>query len=183
MTELVPEHEKESLSPSQVQTRANAAALDVLARYWADGNGDLALPVDATILAERVGADVFLDDLVGDLEGFIYKAPRERAEIVIDKSLSPVRKRFTCAHELGHLVERLTDDDLEVAFTDKKDELSSQGRDPHEIFANTFAAATLMPAPLVAKHFGEGMGLEDLAAKFWVSQQAMQIRLSTLGLA
>jgi Zn-dependent peptidase ImmA (M78 family) len=175
--------ERDWVPPSAVQTRANAAAADVLARYWASADGVVVLPVDATILAERVGADVFLDDLAGDLEGFIYKAPRERAEIVLDRSLSPVRKRFTCAHELGHLVERLTDDDLEIAFTDKKDELSSQGRDPHEIFANTFAAATLMPAPLVRKHAREGMDLEDLALKFWVSKQAMQYRLSTLGLA
>jgi Zn-dependent peptidase ImmA (M78 family) len=61
--------------------------------------------------------------------------------------------------------------------------------DAKEIEANQFAASLLMPAKLVRAHaarFGKGPLLEDevrhLAREFEVSEQAMTIRLTNLGL-
>ncbi len=61
--------------------------------------------------------------------------------------------------------------------------------DPKEIEANQFAACLLMPADLV-KHAVTACGgsllvdsqVSELASTFDVSEQAMTIRLSTLGL-
>jgi Zn-dependent peptidase ImmA (M78 family)/DNA-binding XRE family transcriptional regulator len=93
------------------------------------------------------------------------------------------RQRFTVAHELGHL--------LLGHHADFHLDLSSSvmaGEPPgydwrHERAANSFAANLLMPAGLVRRDRVEGhMTPSKLAARYRVSEEAMGIRLSTLGL-
>jgi hypothetical protein len=68
----------------------------------------------------------------------------------------PARRRFTIAHELGHW--RLHRDADERAVFCRKGSIedSTQGREPlppAEDEANVFAAAVLMPAPLVQEQY------------------------------
>jgi Zn-dependent peptidase ImmA (M78 family) len=64
------------------------------------------------------------------------------------------------------------------------------GIDPIEVEANQFAAALLMPASMVKAAVRRIAGdqpifdqhVEELAKRFNVSEQAMTIRLSTLGI-
>ena len=51
-----------------------------------------------------------------------------------------------------------------------------------EIQANQFAAALLMPADLVSERYKTITNLEALARIFNVSEQAMGIRVTTIGL-
>ena len=77
----------------------------------------------------------------------------------------------------------------EHVHVDQHGPRSATGVDPKEIEANQFAACLLMPPDLV-KHAVMACGgsplvdsyVTELASTFDVSEQAMTIRLSTLGL-
>jgi len=101
----------------------------------------------------------------------------------------PNRQRFTIAHELGHiqLHRPLIESEIHLDKGSlKRDALSAQGIDPHEIEANTFAAELLMPQMLLEAVLGErSIDLEDedaiasLAKRFRVSDAAMRFRFET----
>jgi Zn-dependent peptidase ImmA (M78 family) len=65
---------------------------------------------------------------------------------------------------------------------------ASEGLDPVEVQANQFAASLLMPARFVRERVDRMQkplsenGVKALANEFKVSEQAMTIRLTTLGL-
>lgn len=175
-----------SETTEQVKKRASLAAADVLNKHWFDESiGDIPLPVDATIIAEKLGAEVFLADLskYDDLSGSIYVPPRGqgRAKIMVNKDHHLHRRRFTCAHEIGHLMDQRNESQDEFGFVDNRDTLASTGTDSREVFANQFAAALLMPSDevewLSAEH-----DLYALARRFRVSTEAMQHRLNSLRL-
>jgi Zn-dependent peptidase ImmA (M78 family) len=115
--------------------------------------------------------------------------------IVVNRDESPVRQRFTLAHELGHLVLRHytaphADRRYRVRFRDKE---SAKGSVFEEIEANQFAAALLMPQDLLTAKLlevgfeyhpddEESSQLKEVARHFRVSTQALSIRLSALQL-
>lgn len=171
--------ERGRLSPEEVakiRSKARAAAEVVLETFW-----DLdKFPVDPVKIARDHGAEVFWGDMVEDLDGMYLPATDEsRPRILVDTEGAPTRRRFTTAHELGHLVE-----DGASAQTDRRrDKLSRTGTDPHEVFANEFAAALLMPEYAIKRLLGAGERKERLAKFFEVSPIAMKHRLENLGLS
>ena len=94
---------------------------------------------------------------------------------------SPNRQRFTCAHELGHFVRRAANPDS-YEWVDLRGPLAAAGQDPEEIYANSFAAALLMPEAEVRRLWKEGERELELAQYFDVSREAMQYRLMNLRL-
>jgi Zn-dependent peptidase ImmA (M78 family) len=104
---------------------------------------------------------------------------------------APTRRRFTIAHELGHFLlhrneELHVDERFPIGF---RSELSSKALDAAEIEANQFAAELLMPSTLLIDHVRSLSSIGDaetavsqLAHLYEVSEQAMTIRLSALGL-
>lgn len=104
--------------------------------------------------------------------------------ILVNEGHSPVRQRFTIAHELGHLLMHVGTGKA-VMF---RDEVSSRGVDRFEVEANAFVAALLMPDERVRKLAPEPLNPMDvdaisrLAKNFQVSDQAMAIRLKSLRL-
>ena len=115
-------------------------------------------------------------------------AGRRQATVYANATDPAVRKRFTIAHELGHLALHLTDGDVE--FIDNADsfrtpvgpdaEWTPQRRREWE--ANQFAAALLMPEPLIRELWSQIRDVEGMAKWFQVSRDAMGIRLDTLRL-
>jgi Zn-dependent peptidase ImmA (M78 family) len=116
--------------------------------------------------------------------------------IVVNQRNPEVRKRFTVAHELGHLImHRFTrthaDNKFGVRFRDGR---SSEGTDLEEIEANQFAAELLMPEAIVLEKVRRrGIGLDygmdspvaqeqlrNIAEELGVSLQALSIRLANL---
>lgn len=169
----------ERLSPDQVQeirSRAREAAGQVLDYYW-DLNK---YPVDPVKIARDYGAEVFQVDLKDDLDGlFVPAQSGNLPQIYVDTDTSFPRRRFSIAHELGHLVE-----DGDKAQVDRRrDAIARQGTDPHEVFANEFAASLLMPDFAIKKLLKAGMGKMSLHQFFQVSPIAMQNRLKNLGIA
>ena len=155
-------------------------AENVLSQFWAAQ----LYPVDPIAIAKKMGLQVFDAFLPPGVSGAIMKRPGEAAAIYLDQSDSRQRRRFTCAHELGHYVDHLRQavDMDSYQFVDYRNGVSSAGTDVAERFANTFAACLLMPDGEVRAKVNMGWSLWQLSSYFDVSAEAMQYRLRNLGL-
>lgn len=145
------------------------------------------IPIDPVLLANRLGVKVlnakFWDDnLVGTIE-----KRGDDMRILVKQSDPPSRKRFTIAHELGHLFLHLADDG---EYLDKEanlfrlrdgDDTTIQNRS-QEIQANMFASSLLMPEEEVRRYWAERPSIRELARIFRVSNAAMGYRVASLGL-
>lgn len=137
---------------------------------WSLGNDPI--PRLAELLEER-GIKVLSVDL-NDIDGLAAHAPRRDRDparvIVVKRNTWSERKRFTMAHELGHMV-------LAVA-----PELNS------EKAAHRFAGALLLPADMLRAEVGSKrstISLAELAAlkrRYGVSIQALTYRCRELGI-
>ena len=146
-------------------------------------------PVPVTDLARAVGATLRVGPLEQELSGFLLR--RGTTAIIGVNALHPrSRQRFTVAHEIGHLLlhQDMTEHvDRGISFY-FRDERSSQAAIRQEIDANQFAAELLMPRPMIDALVRETVDvhdddlLEELAAHFDVSVQALTYRLTNLGL-
>jgi len=139
-------------------------------------------PVNPVIIANRLGIKVFKSNLPDKVYGALIKEKGKDPIIIAHYADSENRQRFTCAHELGHYVYRLqqNEDDEEYEFLDLRNQQSSEGIREEEIFANQFAANLLMPEKEVRKLAGEEKSSLLMALYFDVSTEAMKIRLKNL---
>lgn len=128
--------------------------------------------VDPFAIARSLGVRVDRVSGPEDWAGDVDSSTRE-AIIRYNADHAPARQRFTVAHELGHLL-------LHPPGRRYRDPVSSQGIDLAEIQANNFAAGLLMPSWMI-NAVAPGKSVLALADIFAVSEQAMQIRLKTLG--
>lgn len=153
------------------------------------------MPVDVYALAKKMGVTLTEGFYKETLSGFAVQK-RNSMHIGVNKSESLVRRRFTVAHEIGHLMlhgrERVNYD-AGSGVVLLRDSHSSDGTDVKEIEANRFAAELLMPETNVREDIAK-QGVIDLmsnskstqafikrmAEKYNVSTQAMTIRLTTL---
>jgi len=145
-------------------------------------------PVPVEEIADNCGAYVQFHEFNNEISGMLLRA-NDQLIIGVEKSQSSVRKRFTIAHELGHLLlhagqEVRVDTDFRINF---RDSTSSTAADVEEIEANAFAASLLMPQSFLQQDLRDRfVDVEDeelikqLAKKYNVSIQAMTIRIATL---
>lgn len=145
-------------------------------------------PVPVEDMARKAGCRI-VPAALHDVSGILVRSPGGPTIGVNDKQ-PLVRRRFTVAHELGHL---LLHQGQEVTYdhsfrVNLRSDESSEGRDVEEIEANFFAARLLMPeAFLHADQRTSSIDMEDdaavatLAKDYKVSQQAMTLRLARLG--
>lgn len=162
-------------------------ALDILGDSYT-------LPINVTKLAKEHGAKIVIDDLTSShLSGFAFQKNNEKI-IGVNESESEERKRFTIAHELGHLFLHKNavnyDQGGIMLFRDGH---SSEGTDLREVQANRFAAELLMPEPSIREDLAKEKTFDlmndsellrpfvsKMAKKYKVSEQAMSIRLAAL---
>jgi Zn-dependent peptidase ImmA (M78 family) len=138
-------------------------------------------PVDPFSIAAALRIDVVEERLDPDVSGILELRKEGRALIFLNRADGSRRKRFTCAHEIGHYVRHLVNDsDLEHIYY--RDEAASKGVDEEERFANAFAASLLMPDYLVEQRMAVGEGEWEMADFFNVSEAALVNRLKTLGM-
>lgn len=150
-------------------------------------------PVDVNSIARKLRLKIVQEKLGKDISGLLISKGRSTV-IAIQKSDHPNRKRFTIAHEIAHFCLRHQFEPGEHVHVDRghlimpRNSRSSTGVDVKEIEANQFAACLLMPSRLLLERIKalKGKSLCDdnvasLADEFQVSEQAMTIRLSTLG--
>jgi Zn-dependent peptidase ImmA (M78 family) len=154
---------------------AEVAAKIFLDEFWEEGR----FPVDPVFIAQEVGIKVVKSDLPENVSGALIKEKGKDPVIFLDKKDSDARKRFTCAHELGHFYLRI--DEESYKSIDLRDyELSSSGDNPVERFANSFAANLLMPEKEIRSR--SDWSKVELIALFGVSGEALKWRLKNLGI-
>lgn len=144
-------------------------------------------PVPAELIAKTHGCVVRASDLK-DVSGVLVRSA-ETAFIGVNVKHSEARRKFTIAHELGHL---FLHEGREVRFDHEfrvslRSGVSSTGTDVEEIEANFFAASLLMPDYLLKQdpraasiELEDATAMKDLAKSYGVSAQAMNLKLARL---
>ena len=148
-------------------------------------------PVPAEDIANALGALVRYYPFDEDLSGMIY-IKGARPIIGVNSLHHPNRRRFTIAHEVGHLLLHRhliahhvhIDKRFPVLLRDAK---SSTGTQRMEMEANRFAAELLMPlfliVPMLKRNgvdIDDERPLEELSRKFRVSKQALGYRIRNI---
>ena len=150
-------------------------------------------PIDVEKIAEALGLRVVAENLGGEISGLLV-SKEGMASIAVERREPPARRRFTIAHEIGHFLLRHHLQRNELVHTDERWQViyrspkASEGLDPMEVQANQFAATLLMPTRILRDRVQQlqkpltEADVKKLANDFKVSEQAMTIRLSGLGL-
>jgi Zn-dependent peptidase ImmA (M78 family) len=149
---------------------------------------NLTPPINVEALIRDMG--ITLEDTTLDsMSGFAYQKDGNRV-IGINSTDGDARKKFTMAHELGHMIVHAKDDvTFDKNFVYFRDSRSSTGLLPKEVEANAFAAELLMPAERLTKQIIAVGGIdlvdshdkiEELAKEYEVSFSAMTVRIDSL---
>jgi Zn-dependent peptidase ImmA (M78 family) len=164
-------------------------AAEILSEYHASRK----LPIPVEKIALQLGAEIRDVDLDADLSGILVRN-RERRIISVQRSHVDARKRFTIAHELGHLL--MHPGRPYIAETDKPVRVDLRANTPgyanirEEREANQFAAALLMPAEVVQEYW-DALSVKyadpirvatKMAKEFNVSPVAMKYRIANLAI-
>lgn len=121
---------------------------------------------DINTLIEANGIIVVeFDTNISFFDGVSFTTDNGYKVIVVNKHMSNDRKRFTLAHELGHIIMHSSEFFLIAEYRDKEDE------------ANRFASEFLMPANII-KNSLRNLKLSYLfdLKKFWLTSMASLIR-------
>ncbi len=166
--------------------RASYSKLRRAATELLVGQGEA--PVQLASILDRLGVELREMEIAEDISGILIRDGK-RKFIVVNESHSSERKRFTIAHEIGHLMLHPTQDvHVDHALRiNLRDGQAATGENIEEVEANAFAANLLMPMDWVREAMdSDWIDLNDdsevarLAGRFEVSPQAMLIRLTTL---
>ncbi|HMS39110.1 MAG TPA: ImmA/IrrE family metallo-endopeptidase [Pyrinomonadaceae bacterium] len=131
-------------------------------------------PKAPEMLAESLGIEIRYSPL--DCDGWCLQFDN-RAVIRINSEMSDVRKRFTLAHELGHLIYKIPTvvGESVVAFERKNEE---------ERLIDKFAAELLLPTSIILNSIQEipvtAKTLQKIAKKAKVSDLAVALRVANL---
>lgn len=174
------------------------AAQDVLRRA-----GALTVPVDLDKVAQSLGVRIHDEEMEEDVSGVLIVKGDQR-HVLVNQAHPVNRKRFSIAHELGHLCLHDSDEggdaDTERMYIDRQIRVyhrvgdasnplykqeGAQTDAQQEREANMFAACLLMPVHHVMRASFERdlfdeLSVAALARSFGVSEQAMSIRLQQL---
>ena len=162
--------------------------------------------IDIKKLIESHNIHYIPKKLPNNISGASMTTKNGKKIIVVNKDQPEKRKKFTGAHELGHLIlghdtplntqdkavatyKRQSQSPSQILFRDDK---TSEGSDWREIEANHFAASLLMPKEILnkeihkltqksSKNYLSEYNVYELADIFGVSTISMSIRLSKLG--
>lgn len=160
-------------------------AAERLLESFRSETGVLRSPVDPIVVARSLGINVYEQTMPASVSGYIYKHPSAPApDIFLNAQHSPVRQRFTCAHELGHYSSLFEDGRTPPeSYIYKRDGLAACGTDTDEVYANQFAAALLMPRDVVIDLKAQGLDRLAVAERLHVSMDALGHRYANLGLS
>jgi Zn-dependent peptidase ImmA (M78 family) len=140
-------------------------------------------PTNLRALAFSLGAAVHVFSLEGESEklhapdGFLTRIGGQPT-ICVKKDMPHARRRFTVAHEIGHIILQTPGTPLKDAPVDSE----YWGRDERE--TNCVAAEILMPEATVRELWGQNIReRKALRNIFLVSDMAMKRTLADLGLS
>jgi len=138
---------------------------------------------DLQSLAHELGVrKVLVDDLVFD--GILEPLDDKHYRIRLNRWTSHTRRRYTLAHELGHIVLHRVMPDLRSC--EKRDLFTQPDAPAEERLCDMIAAEILMPEHQFCAEFCEGISIDELikvARKYKVSLAAAAYRIRDLSLA
>jgi len=141
----------------------------------------LRAPVDPIAIAQELGIQVAEDELDRSMLGGLVMKPGEEPEIFMNQLDLLIRRRFTCALELGHYV-RTSPAINEYSRIDRRGDRSNSEQDPETIYAEEFAACLLLPTRDLKVMIELGVDELEMALRFQVSREIVQRRLNDLRL-
>jgi len=155
-----------------------AKVLDILRKYTQTA------PVDVEGIAGELGINVVRDFLGDGISGKIQRDSADQYTIVVNATESPVRQRFTIAHEIAHylyhrdLIGDGVSDSPAYRAPDERIYETTPLERRHETQANQFAANILMPKDLIRfiEAHQPDIQLPDLAQRLDVSLPALRVR-------
>jgi Zn-dependent peptidase ImmA (M78 family) len=176
-------------------------AADLLNYLVTHNNFVLSLPIDVDHIAKLLDIKV---QYIYDYDNYnsVASITLERGHAIVKINIPQndyePRRRFTLAHEIGHLCKHLSESRNSFIDTHHSMNRTASYWDTVESEANTFAAQLLMPKELIFKHGNEiieaykndhcveqmpvDLFIEDMSKIFEVSNPAMRYRLKNLGL-
>jgi IrrE N-terminal-like domain len=142
---------------------------------------DGGVAVEPVGIANRLGVEVLDAELEEEKLGGLLMKPGEDPKILLNRRHGFIRQRLTCANELGQYVRRSAQTNRYVRV-DRRADLLISPKDLEDVYAAEFGSCLLMPKWIV-QAFAE-IGLDDLemALRLFVSREAIQLRLKSLGI-
>ena len=141
------------------------------------------VPVDVVALCKELDIELSYEDMNDNLSGQIEKKEDGDYKITVNKNDGVTRQRFTIAHEIGHYTlhrvligNGITENRMYRSVNGKFNNTSISNFQETE--ANSFAAYLLMPDEKIDESIEEGLSPSEIAERFVVSKQAMDIKLS-----
>jgi Zn-dependent peptidase ImmA (M78 family) len=139
------------------------------------------VPVDVRGLALALGASISEDELDPTISGILHKHGEGRFSITVNSRHPRLRRRFTIAHEIGHLIfhSNLIGDGIIDNKAYRAEGIQNRSKIGQRTEANKFAANLLMPATAIINLQDEGItSVKEIAERLGVSEAAVSIRLS-----
>jgi Zn-dependent peptidase ImmA (M78 family) len=138
-------------------------------------------PVEPVAIAHELNIRVLEAEYEPDTLGGLLVKPGEESKIFLNQRDGVVRRRLTCALELGHYV-RISSEADAYGRVDRRGDRSSSEVDLGLVYAEEFAGCLLVP-DLEARILIE-LGMDDLemALRFLAPRDVVQRRLRDLGL-
>jgi Zn-dependent peptidase ImmA (M78 family) len=161
---------------SKVRKEAEKDALRLVKATYRQG-----FPVELFGMAERLGIQVREAELDQHTLGALFMKPSADPGIVLNGRHSFLRRRLSCALEMGHFV-RMSAKTDKYKRVDMRDGSEEAGGESNDEYAREFAGSLLMPREDVKILVDLKMDDLEMALRFLVPRDEMQIRLASLGL-
>jgi Zn-dependent peptidase ImmA (M78 family) len=119
-------------------------------------------------LGKEFDIDIIKADFKGEYDG-ITVTIGDSHTVGFDENNPINRKRFSIAHELGHVV---------LGHTNSKNsDYDYESKGCRELEANEFAAELLAPFEFLKKDVAKGIPVKELTSKYYVSEQMLWNRI------
>ena len=119
-------------------------------------------------LSKEFDIEIIKTDFKGEYDG-ITVTIGDSHTVGFDENNPINRKRFSIAHELGHVV---------LGHTNiKNNDYDHESKDCRELEANEFAAELLVPFEFLKKDIANGIQVKELTLKYYVSEQMLWNRI------
>jgi Zn-dependent peptidase ImmA (M78 family) len=150
-----------------------------LAQLLVSREGIADLPVDVDTVASRF-ASIRELDIPLNFDGITLKGRRREPRIILNRNRNASRRRFTLAHELGHIlipwhVGVILDENVQRGET-----LAAYEYHEMEAEANQFAAELLLPTSIVSSRIEVFLRLKAAPLEYFVRKLAAEAKASLI---
>lgn len=166
------------IKPEKIEEIADKIRSDLLPDY----DPEISQEIDIHAIAKKLGCKVEEVDFdPTDVSARVVRNPDKSFTIQVNRDDSILRRKFSIAHEIAHIVLHDDGEDEFVEFRKRQIEY-----EPHalykEVQANMLASALLLPKEPVIIAWELTKSIDVVAEQFSVSKEAAYNRLSNLRL-